>query len=116
MKVMQAYNATSNESLIPPQAPIAPPTILPSSPVLPPSLDSRDFFLHEEILPPQKRARLEKVLIRRVWSRDFDSLETELQKARTQITGLQSEQKGHNDEIVLARVRISTLEMIIEDI
>nr|GEW22634.1 putative reverse transcriptase domain-containing protein [Tanacetum cinerariifolium] len=34
MKVMQAYNATSNESPIPPQAPIAPPTILPSSPLL----------------------------------------------------------------------------------
>nr|GEZ58087.1 hypothetical protein [Tanacetum cinerariifolium] len=34
MKVMQAYNATSNESLHPPQAPIAPPTVLPSSLVL----------------------------------------------------------------------------------
>nr|GEU51649.1 hypothetical protein [Tanacetum cinerariifolium] len=33
-KVMQAYNATSNESPIPPpQAPIAPPTILPLSPI-----------------------------------------------------------------------------------
>nr|GEY48992.1 RNA-directed DNA polymerase, eukaryota, reverse transcriptase zinc-binding domain protein [Tanacetum cinerariifolium] len=31
MKVMQAYTATSNESHIPPQAPIAPPTVLPSS-------------------------------------------------------------------------------------
>ncbi|GJZ34849.1 hypothetical protein Tco_0580666 [Tanacetum coccineum] len=32
MKVMQAYNATNNESPIPPpRAPIAPPTILPSS-------------------------------------------------------------------------------------
>ncbi|GKF78684.1 hypothetical protein Tco_0234252 [Tanacetum coccineum] len=38
MKVMQAYNATSNESPIPPlQAPIASPTILPPSLVLPPS-------------------------------------------------------------------------------
>ncbi|GJU55671.1 hypothetical protein Tco_1229385 [Tanacetum coccineum] len=37
MKVMQAYNATSNESPIPlPQAPITPPPSLPSSPVLPP--------------------------------------------------------------------------------
>ncbi|GJY81010.1 reverse transcriptase domain-containing protein, partial [Tanacetum coccineum] len=35
MKVMQAYNATSNELPIPlPQAPIAPPTILPPSPVI----------------------------------------------------------------------------------
>nr|GEV11333.1 putative reverse transcriptase domain-containing protein [Tanacetum cinerariifolium] len=32
MKVMQAYNATSNESpILPPQAPIAPPTVLPPS-------------------------------------------------------------------------------------
>nr|GFB26814.1 hypothetical protein [Tanacetum cinerariifolium] len=48
--------------------------------------------------------------------RYFDSLETELQKARTQIARLQREQMGHNDEFVLARVKISTLEMIIEDI
>ncbi|GKE62694.1 hypothetical protein Tco_1513061, partial [Tanacetum coccineum] len=34
MKVMQAYNATSNELPIqPPQAPIAPPTALPPSPM-----------------------------------------------------------------------------------
>ncbi|GJU95477.1 hypothetical protein Tco_1320233 [Tanacetum coccineum] len=60
MKVIQAYDATNNESPIPPpRAPIAPPTILPLSPVLPPSplFDPRDFFLPEEILPPQKRAR-----------------------------------------------------------
>ncbi|GJT72844.1 hypothetical protein Tco_1032130 [Tanacetum coccineum] len=60
IKVMQAYNATSNESPIPlPQAPITPPPIFPPSLVLPPSLlfDPRDFFLPEEILPPQKRAR-----------------------------------------------------------
>ncbi|GJZ37744.1 reverse transcriptase domain-containing protein [Tanacetum coccineum] len=60
MKVMQAYNATNNESPIPlPRAPIAPPTILPSSPVLPlsPMFDPQDFFIPEEILPPQKRAR-----------------------------------------------------------
>nr|GEU60710.1 hypothetical protein [Tanacetum cinerariifolium] len=57
IKVMQAYNATSNESPIPPpQAPIAPPTVLPPSSMLPPSplFDPRDFFLPEEILPPQK--------------------------------------------------------------
>ncbi|GJV29832.1 hypothetical protein Tco_1386280 [Tanacetum coccineum] len=60
MKVMQAYNATSNESRIPlPRAPIAPPTVLPPSLVLPPSplFDPRYLFLLEEILPPQKRAR-----------------------------------------------------------
>ncbi|GJW33464.1 retrotransposon protein, putative, ty1-copia subclass [Tanacetum coccineum] len=85
IKVMQAYNATSNELPIPlTQAPIAPPTVLPPSPVLP-LFDPQDFFLPEEILPPQKRAyflspsstnfsthlrylRLEKVLIRRIWN------------------------------------------------
>nr|GEW65901.1 hypothetical protein [Tanacetum cinerariifolium] len=59
MKVMQAYNATSNESFIPPQASIAPPTVLPSSSVLSlsPMFDPQDFFLPEEILPSRKRAR-----------------------------------------------------------
>ncbi|GKE44413.1 hypothetical protein Tco_1471697, partial [Tanacetum coccineum] len=57
MKVMQAYNATSNELHIPsPRAPIAPPTVLSPPPMLPssPLFDPRDFFLPEEILPPQK--------------------------------------------------------------
>nr|GEV66150.1 retrovirus-related Pol polyprotein from transposon TNT 1-94 [Tanacetum cinerariifolium] len=48
--------------------------------------------------------------------RDFDRLEIELEEARTQIAGLQKKQIGHDDEVVFARVRISTLEMIIEDI
>nr|GEY56981.1 hypothetical protein [Tanacetum cinerariifolium] len=48
--------------------------------------------------------------------RDFDKLETKLEEPRTQIFGLQKKQMGHDDEVVLARVRISTLEMIIEDI
>ncbi|GKC48549.1 hypothetical protein Tco_1071294 [Tanacetum coccineum] len=57
MKVMQAYNATSNESpILPPRASIAPPTVLPPSIVLPlsPMFDPLDFFLPEEIFPPQK--------------------------------------------------------------
>ncbi|GJX82236.1 putative reverse transcriptase domain-containing protein [Tanacetum coccineum] len=178
MKVMQAYNATNNESLIPPpQAPIAPPTVLPPSPVLPlsPMFDPQDFFLPEEILPPQKRARflsssstnpsappqvfeigenyhgapdtsyarheeqidailnhLDELPLERIEhmedkieglgngrviiQRDFDRLETKLQEAHTQIAGFQREQIKHDDEIVLARVRVSTLEMIIEDI
>ncbi|GJX95919.1 hypothetical protein Tco_0351717 [Tanacetum coccineum] len=56
---MKAYNATSNESPIPsPRAPIAPPTILPPSLVLPlsPMFNPQDFFFPEEILPPQKRS------------------------------------------------------------
>ncbi|GKF02879.1 hypothetical protein Tco_0029802 [Tanacetum coccineum] len=36
MKAMQAYGTTDNELPIPPQAPIAPLTILPSSPISPP--------------------------------------------------------------------------------
>ncbi|GJT90247.1 retrovirus-related pol polyprotein from transposon TNT 1-94, partial [Tanacetum coccineum] len=48
--------------------------------------------------------------------RDFDRLETELQEARTQIAGFQREQMRHDDEVVFTRVRISTLEVFIEDI
>ncbi|GKF03462.1 hypothetical protein Tco_0030385, partial [Tanacetum coccineum] len=48
--------------------------------------------------------------------RDFDQLETELQEACTQISGFQKEQIRHDDEIVLARVKTSTLEILIEDI
>nr|GEU75713.1 hypothetical protein [Tanacetum cinerariifolium] len=53
MKVMHAYDA-----IIPPQAPITPPTVFPPSPVLPlsPMFDPRDFFLPKEILPPRKQA------------------------------------------------------------
>ncbi|GJZ49068.1 hypothetical protein Tco_0603258 [Tanacetum coccineum] len=175
MKVMQAYNATSNESPIPlPRAPIAPPTILPPSPVLPssPLFDLQDFFLLEEILPPQKRARflssfstdsfalpqefeigesshkthlerheeqietilnhLDELPLERnehmkdkieglgngrvIIQRDFDQLETKLQEARTQISRFQREKIRHDDEIVLARVRIYTLDMLIKDI
>ncbi|GJX15679.1 hypothetical protein Tco_0216511 [Tanacetum coccineum] len=47
--------------------------------------------------------------------RYFDQLETELQKACTQIAGFQRKQMGHDDEIVLTRIRIYTLEMLIED-
>nr|GEV82394.1 reverse transcriptase domain-containing protein [Tanacetum cinerariifolium] len=54
MKVVQAYDATNNELPIPPlQAPIAPPTILPPSPVLSlsPMFDYRNFLPPEEISP-----------------------------------------------------------------
>ncbi|GKA88390.1 hypothetical protein Tco_0810154 [Tanacetum coccineum] len=48
--------------------------------------------------------------------RDFDQLETELQEAHAQIAGFQREQIRHDNEIILARVRTSTLEILIEDI
>ncbi|GKF50308.1 hypothetical protein Tco_0146775, partial [Tanacetum coccineum] len=64
MKVMQAYNATSNDSPIP-RASIAPPTVLPPSLMLPLSsmFDPQYFFLPEEILPPQKRAPFPIILL-----------------------------------------------------
>ncbi|GKF09818.1 hypothetical protein Tco_0044042, partial [Tanacetum coccineum] len=47
---------------------------------------------------------------------DFDKLETELHEARAQIAGFQRKQIRHDDEIVLARIRTFTLEILIEDI
>ncbi|GJZ34259.1 hypothetical protein Tco_0579695 [Tanacetum coccineum] len=90
IKVMQAYNnATSDKSPIPPpQAPIAPSNFLPPSSMS----DPQDFFLPKNTLPPKKRA------------------------PRAQIAGFQRKQVGHDDEIVLAHVRTSTLEILIEDI
>ncbi|GJY06640.1 hypothetical protein Tco_0373694 [Tanacetum coccineum] len=87
MKVMQAYSATNNESPIPlPRAPIALPTIVPPSLVLPssPLFDPQDFL-----------------------STRGDSATSE--------TSPESK-LGHDNEIVLARVRTSTLEILIEDI
>ncbi|GJV98176.1 hypothetical protein Tco_1553428 [Tanacetum coccineum] len=91
MKFMQVYNATSNESPIPsPRAPISPPT---------------------EILPPQKRARFLSSS-----STDSSALpQSALSNGRTKIEGLERAIR-HDDEIVLARVRTSTLEILIEDI
>ncbi|GJV65128.1 hypothetical protein Tco_1475956 [Tanacetum coccineum] len=128
MKVMQAYNATNNESPIPsPQAHIAPPTVLPPSPVshmmhLERHEEQIETILnHLDELPLERIEHMEDKIEglgngRVIIQRDFDRLETELQEARTQISGFQREQIRHDDEIVLARVRISTLEMIIEDI
>ncbi|GJY27913.1 hypothetical protein Tco_0403680 [Tanacetum coccineum] len=93
MKVMQAYNATNNESPIPPpRAPIAPPTVLPPSLVLEHHEEQIDAILnHLDELPLERIEHME------------DKIEG-LEKIR------------HENEIVLARVRISTLEMIIENI
>ncbi|GJW35206.1 hypothetical protein Tco_0058126 [Tanacetum coccineum] len=102
MKVMQAYNATNNESPIPPlRALIAPPTIFPSSPMLPQSPISRKTHLerHEE--------QIETIL------NHLDELPLEcIEHMEDKI----KEQIRHDDEIVLAHVRTSTLEILIEDI
>ncbi|GKC82231.1 hypothetical protein Tco_1137948, partial [Tanacetum coccineum] len=134
MKVMQAYNATSNESPIPPlQAPVAPPTVLPPSPIgenYHGALDT-SYAHHEEhiedILNHLDELSLDHVeemednvegLVdgRVIIQQDFDKLKTKLQEARAQIVGLQRKKMVHNNKIALDRFRISTLELIIEDI
>ncbi|GKA42103.1 hypothetical protein Tco_0734763 [Tanacetum coccineum] len=47
---------------------------------------------------------------------DFDQLESQLKSPVTQIAGFQRKQMGHDDKIVLARVRTFTLEILIEGI
>ncbi|GKE35668.1 hypothetical protein Tco_1454990, partial [Tanacetum coccineum] len=134
MKVMQAYNATSNELPIPPpQAPIAPPTILPPSPIGENYHGAPDLSyarLEEQIetilnhldeLPLERIEHIEDKIeglgnSRVIIQQDFDQLETELYEARAQIARFKREQIRHADEIVLARVRTSTLEILIEDI
>ncbi|GJX54089.1 hypothetical protein Tco_0282458 [Tanacetum coccineum] len=125
MKVMQAYNATSDESPIPPpQDPIALPTVLPPSLVLLSPISHKTHLdRHEEQietilnhldeLPLERIEHMEDKIEglgngRVIIQQDFDQLETELQEASTQISGFQREQIRHDDEIVLARVRTST--------
>ncbi|GJX19629.1 hypothetical protein Tco_0222306 [Tanacetum coccineum] len=104
MKVMQAYNATSNELPIPlSRAPIAPPTALPPSLVLEIGESSHKMHLerHEE--------QIETIL------NHLDELPFErIEHIQDKIEGL--EQIRHDDEIVLARIRNSTPEILIEDI
>ncbi|GJZ89790.1 hypothetical protein Tco_0661717, partial [Tanacetum coccineum] len=123
MKVMQAYDATSNELPFPlPQAPIAPPTVLPPSPVAPSDEEQIETILnHLDELPLERIEHMEDKIEglgngQFIIQRDFDQLETELQEARTRIYRFQREQIRHDEKIVLARVRTSTLEILIEDI
>ncbi|GJZ92824.1 hypothetical protein Tco_0664889 [Tanacetum coccineum] len=145
MKVMQAYNATNNEFSIPLlRAPIPPPTVLPPSLVLPlsPLFNPRDFFLPEEILPSQKRARFlsssstDFSTPPQVFEMGESSHKTSSERHEEQIETILNhldelplkriehmedkieslESKWHDDEIFLARIRTSTLEILIEDI
>ncbi|GJT31068.1 hypothetical protein Tco_0911343 [Tanacetum coccineum] len=128
MKVMQAYDTTNNESPISlPQAPIAPPTLLPPLPISHKThLDRHEdkiktILNHLDELPLKRIEHMEDKIEglgngRVIIQRDFDQQETELQEARTQIFRFQREQIRHDNEIVLARVRTSTLEILIEDI
>ncbi|GJZ16134.1 hypothetical protein Tco_0551811 [Tanacetum coccineum] len=103
MKVMQAYNATSNESHIPPpRAPVAPPTVF----EIGESSHKTHLERHEE--------QIETIL------NHLDEIPLErIEYMEDKIEGLgngRRNQIGHNDEIVLARVRTSTLEIVIKDI
>nr|GEX15113.1 reverse transcriptase domain-containing protein [Tanacetum cinerariifolium] len=68
----------------------------------------KNILNHLDELPLERIEQVEEKIEglgngRIIIQRDFDSLETKLQKARTQITGLQKDQMEHDDEIVLAR-------------
>ncbi|GKA81691.1 hypothetical protein Tco_0788383 [Tanacetum coccineum] len=84
---------------------IAPPTVLPPSPIAP-------LSALRHMTDKIEGLGNGRVIIQR----DFDQLETEIQEARTQIDEFQRKQTGNDDEIVLARARTSTLEILIEDI
>ncbi|GJT33261.1 hypothetical protein Tco_0923680 [Tanacetum coccineum] len=126
--------------------PIAPPTILTPSPVLPP-FDPQDFFLPEEILPPQKRARFlspsstDFSTPPQVFKIGESSHKTHLERHEEQIETIlnhlddlplerfehmedkieglgngQSISKAWMNEMYLAQRQTSTLEILIEDI
>ncbi|GKA87678.1 hypothetical protein Tco_0809442 [Tanacetum coccineum] len=91
----------------------------PTNPSAPPQIET--ILNHLDELPLECIEYMEDKIEglgngRVIVQRDFDQLETELQEARTQIYRFQREQIRHDGEIVLARVRTSTLEILIEDI
>nr|GEV87041.1 reverse transcriptase domain-containing protein [Tanacetum cinerariifolium] len=113
MNAMQEYNAK-----LPIQAPIA----LPPPPVLSPQFNSRtSFFLRKSChlgndphkTPLERHEEQIETILNHLDELPLE--QTKLEEARTQIVGLQKKQIGHDDEVVLARIRISTVEMIIED-
>nr|GEZ68505.1 hypothetical protein [Tanacetum cinerariifolium] len=131
------------DTIIPPQVPIPPTTIAPPSPTLSPIFKNFFFsrkYCHQRneavndhpplLMPYLKHLRWEKVIIRQhiedkieglgngqvIIQQDFENMETELQEARAQISKLHRKQMGNNNKISLARFRISTLELIIEDV
>ncbi|GJX88155.1 hypothetical protein Tco_0340169 [Tanacetum coccineum] len=109
MKVMEAYNATSNELTIPsPRAPIAPSTILPPSLVF--EMGESSYKMHLE----HHEEHIKTIL------NHLDELHLErIENMEDKIEGLDNgrrKQMGHDNKIVLACVRTSTLEILIEDI
>ncbi|GJR73528.1 DNA-directed RNA polymerase II subunit 1 [Tanacetum coccineum] len=103
MKVMQAYNATSNESPIPPpQSPIAPPTVLLPFPVS-----------HKTHL--ERHGEQIKTILNHLDELPLKCIKHMEDKIKGLVNG-RREKIRHDDEIVLARVRTSTLEILIKDI
>ncbi|GKD88877.1 reverse transcriptase domain-containing protein [Tanacetum coccineum] len=129
------------QALIAPPTVLPPSPVLPLSSMF----DPPDFFLPEEILPPHKRARFlsssstDLSAPPQVFDIGESSHKTSLERHEEQIETILNhldelpleriehmedkikgldfrEQIRHDDEIVLARVMVSTLEMIIGDI
>ncbi|GJY49923.1 hypothetical protein Tco_0439879 [Tanacetum coccineum] len=123
MKVMHAYYAK--------ESPIPPPTIVPSSLMLSPISRKTSLERHEEQIE-EILNHLDELSFDRIehiedkieglgngWviiQQDFDNLEAEIRKSRTQISKLQRKQMGNSSKIALAHFRIANLEQIIEDI
>ncbi|GJW86264.1 putative reverse transcriptase domain-containing protein, partial [Tanacetum coccineum] len=131
MKVMKAYNATSNKkrayflSLSSTDLSAQPQAFeigenyhgTPDTSYTRHEEQIKDILNHLDELSLDHIKEIEgHVDDRVIIQQDFDKLKTKLQEARAQIAGLQRKQMRHNDKIALARFRISTLELIIEDI
>nr|GEU73894.1 hypothetical protein [Tanacetum cinerariifolium] len=132
MKVMHAY-----DTIIPPQVPTPPPTIVPPSPML--SLIFKNSFFPRKYCHQRNKAEQIKEILNHldelsldrieniednieglgngqvIIQQDLENLETKIQEARAQISKLQRKQIGNNNKIALARFRISTLNRIIKD-
>ncbi|GJW34728.1 hypothetical protein Tco_0057648 [Tanacetum coccineum] len=122
MQIRRAYYATNKESSDSLSSSTIPPPLVPVCPCrkcheehIDTILNHLDEFTLERI--EQIEYGIEGLVDGQVIiQRDFDRLKTEIQEARTQIAGFQREQIKHDDEIVLTRARISTMEILIEDI
>ncbi|GJV04451.1 hypothetical protein Tco_1338020 [Tanacetum coccineum] len=76
---------------------------------------------HLDELPLERIEHIEDIIeclgnSRVVIQQDFDQLKTELHEARAQIAGFQKQQIRHDDEIVLARVRIQSNHWILVNV
>nr|GEV53646.1 hypothetical protein [Tanacetum cinerariifolium] len=77
-----------------------------------------DILNYLEELSIHRIEKMEERLVNgwMIIQRDFDELSTELEKVRSQISGLQKKHIGQKDKIDFACFRISTLEITLEDI